>query len=247
MSAATATIIGGVGAAVAAGATIYGANKSASAVTGAANTAAGEQAREFNLANNEAAPTRALGYGADLNLAQLFGINGVQGAVNGATGTGAPGTAGGGVGIGTPTQTSPNYSGFENNPGFKFAENLGEQGFARQNAANGSLYSPGTATQQSQFATGFASQNYNNYVSQLLQAAGMGSTSQTATGQQAVQTGQGVSNSITNAGLANASGISGSAGAIGGLATNNNFLNMLKGIGTSNPSAVNSDNAASYT
>lgn len=229
MSAATGTIIAGAAAAVGAGASIYGANKSASAVTDAANTAAGEQSREFNVANNEAAPTRALGYGADLNLGQLFGINGIQGAVNGATGTGAPGSNG--VSVGTPTQTAPNYSGFQNNPGFKFAEGLGEQSFARQNAANGSLYSPGTATQQSQFATGFASQNYNNYVNQLLSAAGMGSTSQTATGQQAVQTGAGVSNSITNAGLANASGITGSAGAIGGLATNSNFLNLLKGLG----------------
>lgn len=191
----------------AAGAGIYSANKSASAETEASNNAINAQTNEFNTAQTESAPTRTLGTGADTLLGQLFGIN--------------PGT-------GTTTAAKPDYSNFVNSPGFQNSLNVGSQAINRNAAASGGLYSPNTLNLLSQYNTGAASSNYNNYVSSLLQSAGLGASSSTAAGNQAVETGQGTSTSLTNIGQAQASGIQQSAGSIGSLASNNNFVQALQ-------------------
>jgi len=125
----------------------------------------------------------------------------------------------------TPTG-SPDYSGFYNSPGFQFALGLGNQQVGRAQTAGGNLYSANTQTLESQYTTGFASQHYNDYVNQLLQMAGLGATSTTAAGNQAVATGQGISNNIIGGGNAQAAGAIGQAGAwtgaIGQIANNYN-------------------------
>lgn len=87
-----------------------------------------------------------------------------------------------------PTGT-PNYSAFNNNPGYQFATQQGQNALNRQAAASGNLYSTSTMANLSQYNTGMASQNYNNYVGQLMSMAGLGNSAAATSGQLGVQTG----------------------------------------------------------
>jgi hypothetical protein len=110
-----------------------------------------------------------------------------------------------------------NYSNFENMPGYQFSVQQGTQAINRAAAAGGDLYTPNTQAAVGQYVTGTASQDYNNYVSQLMQAAGFGqSANQTLTGAN-LTTGGNVSQLQQNSGNAQASGVAGSAGAISSL------------------------------
>ena len=249
-----------------------GAKSAANAQVQAAQNATDAQLQMFNTSVGLSAPSRNLGFGAQTQLAKLFGINpatltntsysttpnssntaNIPGSSSGAiinssngswtppTGQYDP-TTGEMVLSGNPTSgmqytvpgaqspttqassdpsQNPDYSGFYNTPGFNFAKDLGLQAIQRQATAGGGLYSANTMTQQNQYATGFASQHYNDYVQQLLNMAGMGNGSANAAGQNAVQTGMGISNNAISQGNAQASGIAGQAGAwqgaIGGI------------------------------
>lgn len=59
------------------------------------------------------------------------------------------------------------YSGFENSPQYQYALQQGLQGVDRSAAAKGSLYSGGQQADIVNYAQGLASQNLNNYLSQL--------------------------------------------------------------------------------
>jgi hypothetical protein len=77
--------------------------------------------------------------------------------------------------LGLNGQTA-NPSNFENMPGYQFAVSQGTQAIQRQAAAMGSAYTPNTAAAVGQYVTGTASQDYNTYISQLMGAAGLGTT-----------------------------------------------------------------------
>jgi hypothetical protein len=118
--------------------------------------------------------------------------------------------------LGLNGQTA-NPSNFENMPGYQFAVSQGTQAIQRQAAAMGNAYTPNTAAAVGQYVTGTASQDYNTYISQLMGAAGLGTTAN-----QGLQTGsQQSSNNISqlqqNIGQAQASGISGVGSSVGSL------------------------------
>jgi len=150
----------------------------------------------------------------------------LAGTAPGATGPGSPGynpsavyspggtinPAGAGTGP-SNTGSSPNFSTFYNQPGYQFALNQGEQGINRAASANGSLYSSSTLGALGNYAAGTASTQYNNYVSQLMQMAGLGQNAANTTSGAAITTGNNISANALSAGNANASGILGSAGA----------------------------------
>ena len=118
--------------------------------------------------------------------------------------------------LGLNGQTA-NPSNFLNMPGYQFAVQQGTQAIQRQAAAMGNAYTPNTAAAVGQYVTGTASQDYNTYISQLMGAAGLGTTAN-----QGLQTGsQQSSNNISqlqqNIGQAQAAGYSGVASSAGGL------------------------------
>src|SRR5271166_5954928 len=80
-----------------------------------------------------------------------------------------------GSALGTNGQPA-NYSGFENMPGYQFAVQQGTQAINRQAAAMGSAYTPNTSAAVGQYVTGTAMSDYNTYISQLMGAAGLGTT-----------------------------------------------------------------------
>ena len=128
-------------------------------------------------------PQRALGSGADTALGAQLGLNG-----------------------------TPDYSAFENSPGFKGSLALGNQAIERAASANGSLYTPNMLNALGQYDTTYASQNYNNYIGQLMSAAGLGAQGNANLGQNIYGTGANISQLQQNAGVNKAGGAANQSG-----------------------------------
>jgi len=160
MSAIAAAI--GIGAAVTAGAAVYSANKSAGAARDAANSTVAENQREFDLTRQDTLPQRQIGANAIATLSKLEGYG--PGQVDPDTGavTGAP--------AGTP-----DYSLFTGSPGYQFSLNQGEKAINNSLVAQGRGLSGAAVKAGTSYAQGLATQNYNDYVNQLMQQAGLGS------------------------------------------------------------------------
>ena len=71
---------------------------------------------------------------------------------------------------------SGDFSGFTQSPDYQFAMDQGLKSLERGAAARGGLYSGGADADRMQFASGLASQNYNNYYNRLAGLAGAGQT-----------------------------------------------------------------------
>ena len=167
---------------------VYGSQNAAEAQTQAEQAAIGTQQSTLGTINNIWSTQQGVGQGADSALGSALGTNGQP----------------------------ANYSGFENMPGYQFAVQQGTQAIQRQAASMGSAYTPNTAAAVGQYVTGTAMGDYNTYISQLMGAAGLGTTAN-----QGLQTGnQSVGNNISqlqqNQGQAQASGVLGASNAVGG-------------------------------
>jgi hypothetical protein len=185
--------------------------------------------------NNNAQPVTDWGslFGAGAGaLANYFGTQsatnaltgGEQNAIN--TQTGIQGQLGGiytgqrGLGNGADSALfsslglggTPDYSAFMNSPGFQGSLGLGNQAITRAASANGSLYTPNMLNQLGQYDTTYASQNYNNYVGKLLNAAGLGAQGNSGLSSGLIQTGGNISQLQQNQGNANAGGAANTAG-----------------------------------
>lgn len=185
--------------------TNYLGNSSAtSALTGGEQNAINTQAGTQGQLSSIYGSQRGVGIGADASLASSLGLNG------------AP----------------PNYSGFTNNPGFQFAEQQGDQAINRNASANGSLYTPNTMAMLSQYNTGYASQNYNNYISQLMSSAGLGATGNSGLAQGITQTSGNISQLQQNQGNARAGGAANTSGITSNLLGQVPWGQVANGVGS---------------
>jgi hypothetical protein len=139
---------------------------------------------------------------------------------------------------------APNYSGFMNMPGYQFAQQQGQQAAERQAAAMGNAGNSGTAAMIGNQVTGTAMQDYNTYISQLQNSAGLGASANQQLAGANLETGTNISQLQQNSGQAGASGVMGASnaigGAIGGLAnslTGGGNISSLLGL-TGNASGV---------
>jgi hypothetical protein len=112
------------------------------------------------------------------------------------------------------TTTPASYANFENSPGYQYAISQGTQAIQRQAAATGQGYTPNTEAAVGQYVTGTASQNYNNYVSQLLSTAQLGSAGNQGLASANTTIGGNISQLMQSEGQAQAGGVAGSAGAV---------------------------------
>jgi len=144
------------------------------------------------------------------NLGNIQGVWGTQQGLGQGADT-ALGSA-----LGTNGQPA-NYSGFENMPGYAFAQQQGTQAIQRQAAAMGNAYTPNTAAAVGQYVTGTAMQDYNTYISQLMGAAGLGTTANQGLQTANQATANNISTAQQNIGQAQAGGISGVGSATAGL------------------------------
>jgi hypothetical protein len=195
---------------------VYGAQNAAQAQQTADNSAINTQQNTLGNINNIWSTQQQTGQGANTALQSSLGLGG------------AP----------------ADPSNFLNMPGYQFAVQQGTQAIQRQAAAMGNAYTPNTAEAVGQYVTGTASQDYNTYISQLMGAAGLGTTANQGlqTGQQT--TGSNISQLQQNIGQAQASGVTGAANSIGGLFGVNGAGTSL--IGAANKSLGGSTAAPNY-
>lgn len=172
-----------IGAGIGAGVGLLGNSNATNALVSGENNAIGTQQGVQNQLTGIYAGQRALGAGADTSLSSQLGLSG-----------------------------TPDYSAFNNSPGFQFSLGQGNQAINRTAAANGSLYTPNTLSNLSQFNTGYASQNYNNYIGQLLQSAGLGAQGNAGLAQGITTTGNNISQLQQNQGNAQAGGAANASG-----------------------------------
>jgi hypothetical protein len=172
-----------------AGASIYGAQNAAEAQNNGILAGIGTQQQTMGNINSLWTPQTSVGNAAVATLGNTLGVGG--------------GPA--------------NYSNFYNMPGYQFAVQQGTQAINRQAAAAGSLYTPNTLDAVGQYVTGTASQNYNNYISQLLQTAGLSTAANTSLTGANLQTGGNISQLQQNSGNAQASGQAAVGSQIGSL------------------------------
>lgn len=184
---------------------IYGSQNAAEAQNHGILAGIGTQQQTMGNINNLFSTQTATGNNAFAQLGALQGLNGA----------------------------APDYSGFENTPGYQFALQQGQTAIRSAAASNGSAYTPNTLANIGQFVTGTASQNYNNYVSQLLQTAGLGSSANNTLAGANLTTGGNISQLQQNSGNAQASGVAGSSSAVGSL-----LSSLLGGGGGSNSSGL---------
>ena len=168
---------------------VYGSQNAAEKQTRADDSAINTQNSTLGNIGDIWSTQRGLGQGADNALGTALGTNGKP----------------------------ADYSGFENSPGYKFAVSQGTQAIQRQAASMGNAYTPNTAAAVGQYVTGTASQNYNNYISHLMGAAGLGSTANAGVADPTYHTGANISQLQQNKGYAEASGVTGEANAVSGI------------------------------
>jgi hypothetical protein len=170
--------------------------------------------QENNLGNINSiwGTQQQLGQGADTTLGSVLGTNGA----------------------------APNPSVFENQPGYQFAVQQGTQAVERQAAAMGNAYTPNTAIAVGNYVTNAANQNYNQYVTQLMGAAGLGTTANQGLQTGSQQTANNISTLQQNIGQAQAAGISGVGSSVGSLfGVNGAGTSLLNGaLGGTNGSGV---------
>lgn len=182
-----------IGPVISAAAGVYGSQNNAEDQIKGISAAESTQSTAQQNINNLWAPQNAVGNNADKALNNLM--------------TGGPGG-------------TPDYSGFENMPGYQFAISQGTQAIDRTGAAAGNAYTPNTAINVGQYVTSTAMNDYNTYVQQLMGQANLGNEAKTQQTGAGLQTSSNISQLQQNAGISQGAGSASSAGAIQALMSN---------------------------
>lgn len=146
----------------------------------------------------------------------------------------------------TAQSAAANQNGIEDQlqqlPGYQFTR---DQGIASANRTLGSTGQTGAQAKGiARFVTGLADNTYNSQVSNLAAAAGLGENAAAQSGNIGAGYSQGISNTITGAGAANAAGTVGSANAITGALGQipaNLYANKILGMYGTNGSSSGGD------
>jgi hypothetical protein len=212
------------GSVAAAGMNYLGSQNAASAEEAGSAAAAQAQLEMYNQTRADMAPYRQAGYSA----------------------------------LGTLQQNMPAYTSafttndFQQDPGYQFDLQQGQQAIQRSAAASGGLvsgqgltalnnYSQNMASNEFQNAYNRYTNNQNNAYNKYASIAGLGQTANTSTGQAAMATGQGLASTATGAANAQAAGYVGGANAISsGISSGiNSYQNYQTGQTLSNLLAQN--------
>jgi Chaperone of endosialidase len=153
---------------------------------------------------------------------------------NFATGTQGTTAYGNALGVNGPQGSQQAMQAFQNNPGYGFQQQQGNNALLAQNAASGTTGSGKEATDLSKFNQGLAGTSWNNYVSGLSPYLGMAQNSAAGIGSMYGQLGNQMSSLLQSQGNANygADTSIGNANAnadLAGLTASANGLNALQG------------------
>lgn len=136
---------------------------------------------------------------------------------------------------------SGDYSSFTASPDYQFTRDQGMQGLDRSAAARGSLYSGGHSADVLNYASGLASQNYNQYYNRLAGLAQSGQNAASNLGSVGTGNAAAIGAAMQNSGNAQANGYINSANA------NSNTAGQLAGLAGSYFGSQSSPTASSYT
>jgi hypothetical protein len=187
---------GAIGNLFASGAQMYGQQNAGEAISKASTAGIGVAGTAMGDVGGYWSQQQKLGANADTALSSSLGIGGA----------------------------APDYSNFMNMPGYKFAVQQGTQTAERQAAAMGNAGNSGTAAMIGNQVTGTAMQDYNNYIGQLYQAAGLGSTANTAMTGARMQTAGNVEQLGMNSGMAQAGMYAGMGQTASGAGYGGNYM-----------------------
>jgi hypothetical protein len=204
-----------------AGASIYGANKASSAQEAAANKAAAiqQQAMEYQKQNYETAsgnlsPFIKTGTGATNLLASFYGLNGSD-----------------------PALGQSALERFRQSPDYQFAKTEGINALDNSAAAKGGVLGGNQMRAVTEYGSGLATQNLQNYLTRLtglsgqgIQAGGYLGQIGTGAGSQVGTSANNIANSTMAAGTAEASGI---LGTVKGIDSGLNSLSLYNQLGKS--------------
>lgn len=186
-------VVAGGGAIIAGGIQSKAAKKAGSAQERAALAGIEEERRQFDIGLELGAPRREAETEALASLRSLLGLGG----------------------------EAPDFTAFEQAPGFQFTRDEALQAVERSAAARGGFAGGGTFAALQNRAAGLAGQNFlQNFLQPTLQLATGGAGLQA--GQQAINLGVNVAGGLERAGAARASGIAGAGGARAGALGNLN-------------------------
>lgn len=136
-----------------------------------------------------------------------------------------------GSALGTNGQPA-NYSNFLNMPGYQFAVDQGTQAIQRAATAQGSAYTPNTLTDIGKYVTGTAMGDYNQYVQQLMGAAGLGAQANQGTASAFLNTGANISQLQANIGQNQAGAATSTGSALGSFLGGTNGTGVIGQIGS---------------
>ena len=202
-----AAAVAGVAAVVGAGATIYAADQSSSAISDAANSSNATQLAMYNQTRADQAPARTVGYGALGKLAAMYGVS------TGTSGSGVTSQYGSNDNAAMPSAFTDSYSsassqpygGFTASPGYQFRVDEAKRAIQNSAAARGLLNSGATVKALNTQIQGVASDEYNTYANRLAALAGVGQTATNTTDAAGQTYANATSTNNTNAASANAS------------------------------------------
>lgn len=212
------------GSVIAGGASAYAANKSAGAAKDAQTTATNESRRQFDLVRSDTAPYRQAGVSALDKLARLYGLGPVSVSSPQTTPASQPGGSGWfatvgravgdakarqgtaeATGVLTPQSSTPDMSVFFQSPDYQFNLAEGQKALDRSLVARGRGLSGAGVKEGIRYASGMASNEYNNFYNRLANIAGVGPAAVNTSASAGMNTAANIGNAATNAGNARAS------------------------------------------
>jgi len=167
----------------------------------------------YNTSAGQFQPYIGTGQSALYSLASLYGLPGADGTVNG-------------------TGAQDAYNKFTQLPSYQFPYQQGALSANRALAAQGLTGSGAQAKALTQYGQGYASSNFNNYISQLASLAGMGQNAVGSLGNIGTGTGTNVNNISNSLAGTTAGGVLGQTNAI-----NQGIGNTLAALGQNGSSA----------
>ena len=171
----------------------------------AAKDAQATQLKMYEQSREDVKPYNTIGQGAATSLAELYGLP-------------TPANPDGGT-----MMSEGALAKFQASPDYAFTQSEGLRGLDSSAAARGTLLSGGHSKDVLGYASGLASQQFNNYANRLSGLSSLGANAASGNASRAIQTGAGVAGSQLAGGEAQASGIVGSS---------KNITSGLAGLGT---------------
>lgn len=185
----------GAAAVIGAGASIYGANKAASAQKKAANIAAQTERDSQALIRSDLAPYREAGSSAVATYADLIGVNG-------------------------PEKQAAAFANFRTDPGYQYSLDEGRRAIEGSAAARGGVLNGGTLKALERFGQGQADKQYGSYLDRFLNLTNVGQASAAQQANLGAASAARQGQYITDAGAAQAGGYLSAAQGVNGAISN---------------------------